>query len=67
MVMAHSFGGILATEYASNYSPAIKAMVYLNCTVNLPATALSGLTKGVELLGNKSEDVRYFLNDSVPI
>ena len=50
MVMAHSFGGILATEYASYYSPGIKAMVYLNCTVNLPATAKSGLMKGVELL-----------------
>ena len=65
MVMAHSFGGILATEYASYYSPGIKAMVYLNCTVNLPATAKSGLMKGVELLGNKPEDIKYFLNDSI--
>ena len=67
MVMAHSFGGILATEYAFNYSPTIRAMVYLNCTVNLTATALSGLVKGVELMGNKPEDVKYFLNDSIPI
>ena len=67
MVMAHSFGGILATEYASYYSPGIKAMVYLNCTVNLPATAKSGLMKGVELLGNKPEDIKYFLNDSIPV
>ena len=67
MVMAHSFGGILATEYALNYSTTIKAMVYLNCTVNLPATAASGLAKGVELLGNQPEDVKYFLNDSIPV
>lgn len=67
MVMAHSFGGILATEYASGYSPTIKAMVYLNCTVNLPVTAASGLMKGIELLGSKPGDVKYFLNDSTPI
>jgi proline iminopeptidase len=67
IVMAHSFGGILATEYASDYLSTIKAMVYLNCTVNLPATAASGLAKGVELLGNKPEDVKYFLNDSIPV
>jgi len=36
-------------------------------TVDLPATALSGLAKGVELMGNKPEDVKYFLNDSIPI
>ena len=67
MVMAHSFGGILATEYACNYLSTIKAMVYLNCTVNLPATAASGLSKGVELLGNKPDDVKYFMNDSIPV
>jgi proline iminopeptidase len=37
MVMAHSFGGILATHYAYEYDSKIRAMVYLNCTVNLPA------------------------------
>ncbi|HEV8505568.1 MAG TPA: alpha/beta fold hydrolase [Chitinophagaceae bacterium] len=67
IVMAHSFGGILATQYATNYLPTIKAMVYLNCTVNLPATAASGLARGVEILGNKPDDVKYFLNDSIPV
>jgi len=67
VVMAHSFGGILATEYAFKHPATVKAMVYLNCTVNLTATALSGLTKGVELLGNRPEDVKYFLNDSIPV
>ena len=43
--MAHSFGGILATEYAHEYGPTIRAMVYLNCTVNLPATARNGIKK----------------------
>jgi len=66
MVMAHSFGGILATEYAYRYKSTIKAMVYLNCTVNVPYTASSGIKKGLELLGNEADD-KYFLNDSVPV
>ena len=52
MLMAHSFGGILATEYAYEYQPAVKAMVYLNCTINVPYTAESGIKKGLEFLGN---------------
>ena len=67
MVMAHSFGGILATEYATKFQPTIKAMVYLNCTVNLRATAADGIKKGVELLGNDPADRKYFLNDSVQL
>jgi proline iminopeptidase len=67
MVMAHSFGGILATEYAYEYPLTIKAMVCLNCTVNLPYTAQSGIKKGLEFLGNDKEDQKYFLNDSVSI
>ena len=69
MVMAHSFGGILATEYAYRYQPTIKAMVYLNCTVNVPYTAMSGIKTGLALLGNEASeaDKKYFLNDSVPV
>jgi proline iminopeptidase len=67
MIIAHSFGGVLATEYAYEYQPAIKAMVYLNCTINVPYTAGSGIQKGLELLGNSKEDQTHFLNDSIPI
>src|SRR5688572_25858964 len=67
MLMAHSFGGILATEYAYKYQPAIKAMVYLNCTINLLYTAESGIKKGLEFLGNNKKDEKYFLNDSIPV
>jgi len=67
MVMAHSFGGVLATEYAYEYQSTIKAMVYLNCTINVPYTAGSGIAKGLELLGNSKEDQTHFLNDSIPI
>ena len=67
IVMAHSFGGILATEYGYQYQPTIKAMVYLNCTINLTATAKDGIRKGVELLGNGVQDKKHFFNDSIPL
>src|ERR1700752_3675552 len=63
MVIAHSFGGILATQYAHDYESTIRAMVYLNCTINLSATARSGIKKGIELLGNEPNDKTYF-NDN---
>lgn len=66
MVMAHSFGGVLATEYAYRYQHTIKAMVYLNCTINVPYTAAAGIKKGVEFLGNDA-DTNYFFNDSIPV
>lgn len=67
MVMPHSFGGILATEYAYTYPQTITAMVYLNCTINVPYTAASGIRKGIEFLGNNEDDKDYFLNDSIPV
>ena len=67
MVIAHSFGGILATQYAHDYESTIRAMVYLNCTINLPATARSGIEKGIELLGNDPKDKKYFSDDSIPL
>jgi hypothetical protein len=65
--MPHSFGGVLGTEYAYRYPQTIKAMFYLNCTINVPYTAKSGIEKGLELLGNKEEDRKYFLNDSINV
>jgi proline iminopeptidase len=67
MVIAHSFGGILATQYAHDYESTIRAMVYLNCTVNLSATASIGIEKGIELLGNEPNDKTYFNDNSIPL
>ena len=67
MLMAHSFGGVLATEYAHQYESTIRAMVYLNCTINLPATARSGIEKGIELLGDDPGVKKYFGNDTIPL
>ncbi len=67
IVMPHSFGGILATEYANQYPETIEAMVYLNCTINLHQSAVDGIKKGVEILGNREADKEYFFNDSIPL
>ena len=34
-LLAHSFGGILATQYALNYPDHIKGIILANCTLNL--------------------------------
>lgn len=67
MVMAHSFGGILATAYASAYPESIKAMVYLNCTVNIDSSATSGIKHAVALLEKKGKIFRELTNDSLPL
>lgn len=67
IIMPHSFGGIMATEYATRFPASIKAMIYLNCTISIDHSAKSGLQKIVSLL--KENDVAYadLLNDSIPL
>ncbi len=68
VLMPHSFGGILATEYATMYPGAVKGMVYLNCTVDLNASARSGINKTIEILPNlKQNEIEYLLNQKEPI
>lgn len=67
-LMPHSFGGILATEYAYRHPAAIQAMVYLNCTVDITASATSGIHKTIELLPNlKKNEIEYLRNDTVKL
>lgn len=68
VLMPHSFGGILATEYAYKHPSASKALVYLNCTIDLHASAKAGIQKTIALLPNlKKEDVAYLQNESNPL
>lgn len=67
IVMAHSFGGILATAYATAYPDAIKAMVFLNCTVNIDSSATSGIEHAVALLEKKGKTYPELTNDSLPL
>ncbi|MCF1713685.1 alpha/beta hydrolase [Flavihumibacter sp. RY-1] len=67
IVMAHSFGGILATAYATAYPDAIKAMVYLNCTVNIDSSATSGIKHAITLLEKKGKTYPELTNDTIPL
>ncbi len=68
ILMPHSFGGILATEYAYKYPGSIRSMVYLNTTINITASANSGMKKALELLPHlKKNEVDYLKNDTVKL
>ncbi|MGV3656429.1 MAG: alpha/beta fold hydrolase [Chitinophagaceae bacterium] len=65
-LMPHSFGGILATEYAYQHPQAIASMVYLNCTINVNESAKSGIAKTMEMLPDmKAEDKTFLTNSSI--
>lgn len=67
IIMPHSFGGILGSEYAFQYPTKIKGMVMLNGTLHIASSAKSGIAKTIELLGNKLKQIEidYLLNDTV--
>ncbi|WP_210486525.1 alpha/beta fold hydrolase [Rufibacter aurantiacus] len=64
-VLAHSFGGILATEYAYYHPKTISRMVLLNATLNLNYSAQVQIDKGLEIL--KPENPAPFLDQSKPV
>ncbi len=67
IIMPHSFGGILATEYATQYPSAIKAMVYLNCTINIDHSAKSGIKKTQEVLKERNINYPELNSDTIPL
>lgn len=50
VVMAHSFGGIIATEYARKYPERVQGLVLVNSILNLPASMESTVAYGYPLL-----------------
>ncbi|MCB2406354.1 alpha/beta fold hydrolase [Hymenobacter lucidus] len=50
VVMSHSFGGIIATAYASKYPERVQGLVLVNSILNLPASMESTATNGYQLL-----------------
>jgi len=67
IIAPHSFGGIIATEYAYQYPASIQAMIYLNCTVSIDHSARSGIARTVQVLKLTEQEKNYLLNDSVPL
>ncbi|MGZ5255020.1 MAG: alpha/beta fold hydrolase, partial [Flavitalea sp.] len=66
-IMPHSFGGILATNYALQYPGTIDKMVFLNCTIDINNSATSGIAKTIEILDLKGNEKDYLLSDTVPL
>jgi len=66
-IMPHSFGGILATNYALQYPGTINKMIFLNCTVDINNSAKSGIAKTIEILDLKGNEKDYLLSDTVPL
>ncbi len=50
IVMAHSFGGIIATNYAHKYREAIDKLILLNVTLSMEDSFKSQIDHGVKLL-----------------
>jgi proline iminopeptidase len=50
VLMSHSFGGIMATAYASKYPQRVSGIVLMNSILNLPASMESTATHGYTLL-----------------
>jgi proline iminopeptidase len=63
-VLAHSFGGIIATEYAYYFPKTISRMIMLNTTLNLEYSAKVQIQKGLEIL--KPADTTPFLDPKRP-
>jgi proline iminopeptidase len=49
-LLSHSFGGLIATAYASKYPQRVEALVLANSILNLPASMESFATAGYALL-----------------
>ncbi|MCB2378634.1 alpha/beta hydrolase [Hymenobacter sp. BT635] len=64
VLMSHSFGGIIATAYASKYPERVQALVLVNSILNLPASMESTATNGYQLL---SEASRAPLDPAAPL
>ncbi|MCC3156232.1 alpha/beta hydrolase [Hymenobacter sp. 15J16-1T3B] len=50
VVMAHSFGGTIATAYAAKHPERVQALILVNSILNLPATMEATTTYGYALL-----------------
>lgn len=51
IVMGHSFGGILATNYAKQYPNSVLSLILLNCTLNKKESNLHQMNVGRSWLG----------------
>ncbi|GAB3290437.1 alpha/beta fold hydrolase [Hymenobacter tenuis] len=65
VVMAHSFGGTIATEYAARYPQRVRGLVLLNCTLSITEAMKSTLHHGLNFVN--VPDKAPFLDESKPL
>lgn len=51
IIIAHSFGGIIATSYASKYEENLAGIILINCTLDFKEALKSQIKEGCNLLG----------------
>lgn len=51
IIIAHSFGGIIATSYASKYGENLEGIILINCTLDFKEALKSQIKEGCNLLG----------------
>lgn len=65
VVMAHSFGGILAVNYARKHADSIEAMILSNCTLDMRESMEHQVQYAMELLGLQENE--EYANDRRPL
>ncbi|WP_430786632.1 alpha/beta fold hydrolase [Virgibacillus flavescens] len=56
-IMGHSFGGLLAVNYASKYSDRTKGIILVNATLNMMESFTHQINKGFEILDKGKAEI----------
>lgn len=65
IIMAHSFGGILALNYVREYQKKVEALILLNCTLNMNESFQHQIEYGIKLLNLDEKD--ELINEKLPL
>ncbi|WP_400191898.1 alpha/beta fold hydrolase [Hymenobacter sp. B81] len=65
VLMAHSFGGTIATEYAARYPQRVRGLALIECTLNLPASMQSMIVSGFDFV--PAMDRAPYLDQTKPV
>ena len=55
VLIAHSFGGIIATSYANKYNENLTGLILMNCTLDFKDSLKSQIIEGNNILNNKTD------------